>query len=1291
MTALSNFTPVAATVVKLFAYALRAAPTADIVVWGANELNGGRTPGSFLDLLFNLAVPQSPFTAYATSTTNTAFCTALVDNFSVGTAVSAATKAAWVAELTPLLAAYKSRGDFVVAVSQAVDNYSGSDANVLLLKTNLAARAEKAAVFAQSPAGAVYDGHGWAQLNIPLVPAAEPTYGLTSNVSNVNEGGSITFTLQTTNVAAGTTLGYTLTGTGITPADFAGGALVGSITINSAGTGTATITLTNDLTTEGTETLRLALAGGLGQVDVVVNDSSITPAPLPTYALSTNGTSRDEGSSVVYTLATSNVAAGTSIAFTLSGVGITAADVVGGQLSGFFTVDGTGQATATVGLVADVLTEGAEVLRLQLSGNVGQVDTTVNDTSRTPAPVGTADTVLIADSMSNSNAHAPGSAAEGEIPLNTYLNADLLNQAGVDDVRMTIAALKATGAVAGAPLNMSNQSADRGNIAQLSNQSLFSFDLGAQIDRVDYSAESGKIVAVVTVEAASDTQFVLVNDNATDNNFGGATDRMDTLKNVEEIVASAGGGVLDLSYSGRDWLVTFSRGFNAAADVDVSKDRATHRVDLSDLNSGVTYGRSYLEFRDAGLSASVTQATAVWATVQGSDRNETLVFTGAQSLDARLSVLRGGNNAVKFNELTRSILVDVSVQPWVASTNLADDGNSTGQITATTTFTNGDGVTPLSGNTTVTTSHTPDNNIAAGMLKIVGSQDAEDALSFSSTPLPKLFTLGQTLGSADGISVRLVAGPVASALEITGFEFLRDNGASDDVYVVDNIFKATQGSPKLQDGAGNDHDVIKLANEALGSAAVGGAIGAVNLGTLNGPSPGFAFDFDVLDLSAVTATGLQAVGTAGVDDELVVGALGSLSAVSLFESLILTRASTDKGAALTFDLDAGLVKAGASSLFTYAGTVLSAGGLVFGSAGQQGSVLPMDTGLSITVVDTTAGAGATVWGGSAADLIIGAAGNDVLRGGGGNDTLDGGVPAGSGSFAETWAFKISGTPDAVAAAGMRITIAMTIDGAALTLSEAAVVDNVYGDGNGAVLDGASTNTIGVAMAALINANLAAINAGAGTGTLTGASFDATSGTVLLSFMPGVNANDVVTFVLNSGAGPDSGNFALSAGVNVNGGNGGADTFIFESTAARNGHDILLNFTPQSDKLDVSAFAGAAISAASPSINAAIGGTLAGVATTAEFIYNRLSGAISTADFATGAAAGKLVLADGAKCVVAVSADPTGARGDASNTSVALYYVENGPAVGLGDLQVSLVGTINGPVELTLSDIFWALS
>ncbi|MBL0086629.1 MAG: hypothetical protein IPP44_08035 [Ideonella sp.] len=978
-------------------------------------------------------------------------------------------------------------------------------------------------------------------------------------------------TLNTTHVAAGTSVPFSLSGTGITASDVVGGQLSGNLVIDANGVGRTTLVLAADATTEGRESLRVALLNGAAHVDVSIADTSLTPPPTPTYALSVDVASQNEGGDLVYTLRTTLLAAGTTVAYSLSGSGITTADVVGGVLGGVFTVDAAGLATSTVHLSADATLEGAEVLHLQLAGNAGQIDATINDTSVPPPPSPTNDVVLIADTMSNAHAGPPANALEGEIGINTFLSADLLNQSGAAPLRMSLADLRSTNVIAGAPLNTTNHSADRGNIPQVSNQRLFTFDLGGGTDRVDYSAESGRIVDVFSTESPANTQYVLVNDNAVDRVFNQATDRIDTLVNVEEVVASAGGGVIDLTRSARDWTINYSRAFNATTDIDLAHDREQRRVVLTDQATGLSADRVLVEYRDAGLDPAIVQPLATWSIVEGSDRNETLIFTGVEAQDERASHLRGGVNSVKFNELTRSILVDVAIVPWAASTNLADDGNASGMITATTRFTNGDGVTLAGAQTNVTTSHTPDNAVAAGLLRIAGSQDAEDAIGFGATPGPKLFVLGQTIGGSDVLTARLVSGSSANALELTGFELLRDNGTTDDVYVINNIVKATTGSPKLVD-AGADHDTIRLATEALGAAAVGGVAATINLATLNAIGTGFNFDFDVLDLSAVSAVALTVIGTAGIDDELVVGALSTLGGVTQFESLVLTDASLDKGAALTLDLDAGAVKAGSTLLFGYTGATLSAGGTVYGSAGQAGAVAALGSSVSMGVIDSSAGAGATLWGGSAADILTGGAGNDTLRGGGGNDTLSGGLSA------ESWSYTLGGTPDAVAAAANRIAITMTIDGTVLTLTEAAVADTAYGDGNGAVVDGAALLTIGQAMVGLVNANLAAINSGPGTGHLDEASYNMSTGQFLLSFAPGVNASDVVTVSLNSGTGPDGGGFVLVAGPHRDGSNGGADTLVFEATGVLNGSDTILDFTKASDKLVVTAFTGGAISA-----------------------------------------------------------------------------------------------------------------
>ena len=131
------------------------------------------------------------------------------------------------------------------------------------------------------------------------------------------------------------------------------------------------------------------------------------------------------------------------------------------------------------------------------------------------------------------------------------------------------------------------------------------------------------------------------------------------------------------------------------------------------------------------------------------------MFASYQAGETRNNHLRGGNNTVKFNDLTRSILVGISVSDWLANSNPAADTNASGLITATTTFTNGDGVTLLSANSNITTSHTANNGVAAGMLKVVASQDAEDAVSFTGDALVKLFILGQVVSGNDVLTAKL--------------------------------------------------------------------------------------------------------------------------------------------------------------------------------------------------------------------------------------------------------------------------------------------------------------------------------------------------------------------------------------------------------------------------------------------------------------------------------------------------------------------------------------------------------
>ena len=112
---------------------------------------------------------------------------------------------------------------------------------------------------------------------------------------------------------------------------------------------------------------------------------TILGTATPTYAIGRSLSAVNEGSSVVFTLSTTNVANGTVLPYTISG--ISANDVTSGSLTGSFTVSNN-LATATITLSADQLTEGAETATLTLNNIAASNFVVVNDTSIfTPATI----------------------------------------------------------------------------------------------------------------------------------------------------------------------------------------------------------------------------------------------------------------------------------------------------------------------------------------------------------------------------------------------------------------------------------------------------------------------------------------------------------------------------------------------------------------------------------------------------------------------------------------------------------------------------------------------------------------------------------------------------------------------------------------------------------------------------------------------------------------------------------------------------------------------------------------
>src|SRR5690606_175646 len=191
-------------------------------------------------------------------------------------------------------------------------------------------------------------------------PPPAPTFSLEADADSVNEGGTVTFTLQTTNVEPGTEYTYKIEG--VDADDVVGGQLSGTVKIDADGKAIIEVALRGDGKTETLETLTGSVAGETASVDVV--DTS--QAPEPTYHLEADAVSVDEGGTVTFTLQTTNVPQGTTFEYEISGVD--ADDVVGGKLKGTVTIGADGKATIQVPLKADQATEGLETLTVSVAG-----------------------------------------------------------------------------------------------------------------------------------------------------------------------------------------------------------------------------------------------------------------------------------------------------------------------------------------------------------------------------------------------------------------------------------------------------------------------------------------------------------------------------------------------------------------------------------------------------------------------------------------------------------------------------------------------------------------------------------------------------------------------------------------------------------------------------------------------------------------------------------------------------------------------------------------------------------
>lgn len=183
----------------------------------------------------------------------------------------------------------------------------------------------------------------------------------TDPITQSNEGRTIWLIINTVNILDGETINIVRSGT-VNNDDFTWiGSNTPTVQNNRAVMG---FTIKADQLTEAYEELWVT-AKTMAGADLVTTNIGIldtSQTPLPTYQVTTNTTSVNEGGGVVFTFQTTNVPAGTSFNWALNG-GSSSADHVPSLRAGSFTVGADGRATYSVTIVEDwSLNEGNETL-----------------------------------------------------------------------------------------------------------------------------------------------------------------------------------------------------------------------------------------------------------------------------------------------------------------------------------------------------------------------------------------------------------------------------------------------------------------------------------------------------------------------------------------------------------------------------------------------------------------------------------------------------------------------------------------------------------------------------------------------------------------------------------------------------------------------------------------------------------------------------------------------------------------------------------------------------------------
>ena len=356
-----------------------------------NAINSRLT--DFDTVTVNVAIASYGISAAKTQYTEgeTMYCAVTTTNVAAGTMVFWA-----IDKITASLA----NGDFAPSPSYGEFQLDANGGNTWTVNINDDSLTEGSEMFRLK----LYSDHAktneLAQSSIITILASDqPSYGIGAAKSTYNEGETVYCAVTTSNVATGTTLYWKITGAGVNEQDFIG-TLEGSGITNSNGQFTFSRTISNDQTSESTETFKLQLfTSGVGTNLVAESPlySIIDTSQNISHSITPNLVSVTEGQQLEYTVLTTGYPPGSTMYWAMEGVGITGSDFSPTSISGSKTLDANGDFKVTRSVTQDLTTEGSELIYFRVmypTSGVGDIvstntQVTILDTSTeppTPAP-----------------------------------------------------------------------------------------------------------------------------------------------------------------------------------------------------------------------------------------------------------------------------------------------------------------------------------------------------------------------------------------------------------------------------------------------------------------------------------------------------------------------------------------------------------------------------------------------------------------------------------------------------------------------------------------------------------------------------------------------------------------------------------------------------------------------------------------------------------------------------------------------------------------------------------------